>query len=95
MSTIPPDEASDLAAQILGEYGFTADDIRQGIAEGGSISVTYVAHPDEPICTWETACRCGDRYCRSGWPAGAPLPADLPDPLPFLREQLRKQRRPR
>ena len=38
--------------------------------------------------TWETACRCGTRYCRSGWPEDAPLPADLPDPLPYLLAQL-------
>ena len=49
-------------------------------------------HPNDAISTWETACRCGDQYCRSGWPAGAPLPAGRPDPLPDLREQYRKAR---
>jgi hypothetical protein len=42
---------------------------------------------DRPIFTWETACPCGLPACRSGWPADAPLPADLPDPLRFLDEQ--------
>jgi hypothetical protein len=37
--------------------------------------------------TWETACRCGLRYCRSGWPADAPPPSELPDPLRYLDEQ--------
>ena len=97
-STIPPGEAGDLAAQILGEYGFTAEDILQGVAEGGSISVGYVTrqpHPNDAISTWETACRCGMRACRRGWPADAPLPADLHDPLPYLDEQHREARRSR
>ena len=37
--------------------------------------------------TWETACRCGLRYCRSGWPANAPPPSQLPDPLRYLDQQ--------
>lgn len=37
--------------------------------------------------TWETACRCGRRYCRSGWPADAPPPSQLPDPLRYLDQQ--------
>lgn len=41
----------------------------------------------DPAATWETACQCGTRYCRSGWPAEAPLPAELPDPLRYLNQQ--------
>lgn len=29
-------------------------------------------------------CRCGTQWCRSGWPPGAPPPAELPDPLGWL-----------
>ena len=32
-------EAAELAAEMLGRYGITADDIREGIAEGGSIGI--------------------------------------------------------
>lgn len=34
-----PTEAELIAGQILAEYGFTAEDIREGIAEGGTIEV--------------------------------------------------------
>jgi hypothetical protein len=34
-----PTEAELIAGQILAEYGFTAEAIEQGIAEGGSIDV--------------------------------------------------------
>lgn len=37
--------------------------------------------------TWETACRCGLSNGRSDWPANAPPPGQLPDPLRYLDEQ--------
>lgn len=52
-----------------------------------------IPHPDLAVSTWDTACRCGLRCCRSGWPAGAPLPAGLPDPVRFLDEQRRASAR--
>lgn len=42
---------------------------------------------NETGSTWGTACRCGLRYCRSGWPVDAPPPSQLPDPLQYLAEQ--------
>lgn len=30
---------AETAAEVLGDYGFTDDDIEQGLAEGGTISV--------------------------------------------------------
>jgi hypothetical protein len=44
-------------------------------------------HPDHAISTWRTACPYGLRYSRSGWPADAPPPAQLPSPLQFLARQ--------
>jgi len=35
----PEPTAAELAASVLGRLGFTAEDIRQGIAEGGSVEV--------------------------------------------------------
>jgi hypothetical protein len=53
--------AAEIAAQILSEYGFTAEDVREGIAEGGSISVTYVTA--EPVLS--KACELGlADFCR-------------------------------
>ena len=45
---VPAPGPSDLeaVAGILGQYGFTADDIEQGIAEGGSISALVFRDED-------------------------------------------------
>jgi hypothetical protein len=49
-------------------------------------------HPNQARTTWETACRCGMRYCRSGWPEDAPLPRDLDNPRAYLAERLAEER---
>jgi len=42
----PEPTAAELAAEVLGRYGFTAEDIEQGIAEGGSVSVHVIRDED-------------------------------------------------
>lgn len=69
---------AELATEVLGQY-FTAEDIREGLAEGGSIAVTVFEHgcpwcagnaTDRawPACTCRTLC--GTRQCLPSIPAG-------------------------
>jgi hypothetical protein len=50
--------------------------------------MTDQGEPGRDAWTWATACDCGTRYCRSGWPENAPLPAELPNPRQYLSERL-------
>lgn len=44
-----PDCAAEAAADVLGRYGFTADDLRAGFADGGTITMSASAAP-ESLC---------------------------------------------
>ena len=60
--TVCDPAAAVLAAEVLGQYGFTAEDIRKGIAEGGSISVAFT----EPEAVLSGICEAGIAdWCRS------------------------------
>ena len=45
-----PDDAADLAAEVLGQYGFTVADVREGLADG-SIEVLAFTDDHGPAAT--------------------------------------------
>jgi hypothetical protein len=50
LSGRPEPTPADLAAEVLGQYGFTADDVREGLAEG-SIEVRAFTDDHGPAAT--------------------------------------------
>jgi hypothetical protein len=44
----PEPSPAELAAEVLAQYGVTADDIEQDIAEGGSVSALVFRDDEDP-----------------------------------------------